>query len=473
MRRLAFVLSIGMAVCGMAQVRADSWPQFRGPNGAGRPDHEHKLPTRIGPDQNVLWKVSVPPGHSSPVIHGERIYLTAVRDKDLLTLALGRKTGKPLWEAKAPYQQLEKIHKIGSYAQSTPVTDGQVIISYFGSSGLLCYDPAGKQLWHRPMGPFKNDLGAGSSPILAGDKVILNQDHDIDSFLLAVDRRTGKTVWRVDRSEFPVSYASPVLWESGGQKQVVVSGSLRVVGYDLETGKEVWTVRGLARAVHMSPSVGPDGTLYVAGWTAGGDAGDRFDVPSFAEMLAQHDANKNGTLELEELPEGPLKQRFSMLDRNKDGHVTQAEYDFLRRVFNLAENRIIAIKPGGKGDVTKTHVVWSQRKYLPVVPSPLFYRGQLYLVKNGGILATLDAKTGQMTRQERLSGGGDYYASPVGGDGKVYVVSQRGSLTVVSAEAEWKELARARFDDEVYATPALVDGRIYLRTMQHLYCFGE
>jgi outer membrane protein assembly factor BamB len=234
----------------------------------------------------------------------------------------------------------------------------------------------------------------------------------------------------------------------------------------------VWTVRGLSRAVHMSPTVGPDGTIYAAGWTAGGDESDRFDLPTFDELLKDHDANKNGTLEYEEIPDGPLKSRFSMLDRDKDGHVTREEYDFLRRVFDKAMNRIVAIKPGGQGDITATHVLWSQRKHLPVVPSPLLFEGHLFLVKTGGILTTLDARTGKAVRQERLPNGGDYYSSPVGGDGKVYLLNERGQLAVVTAAGEWKMLHRARFGEDAYATPALVDGRIYLRTVGHLYCFG-
>src|SRR5208283_4789703 len=237
---------------------------------------------------------------------------------------------------------------------------------FFGSSGLVCYDMNGKLLWRRPLGPFKNDLGSGSSPILARDLVLLNQDHDIDSFLLAVDKRTGQTVWKVDRSEFPVGYATPVILEVNGKQQVVISASLRIVGYDLANGKELWTVHGMARAVHMSPTVGPDGTLYAVGWTSGGDDNDRFNVPTFDEMLAKHDANKNGTLEFDELPPGPLKERFSMLDRDKDGHVTREEYDFMRRVFSKAMNRMVAIKPGGQGDISGSHVLWSQRKHLPV-----------------------------------------------------------------------------------------------------------
>jgi outer membrane protein assembly factor BamB len=399
--------------------------------------------------------------------------LTAVRDKALLTLALDRATGKTLWEAEAPYKHLEKIHQIGSHAQATPVTDDERVVSFFGSSGLLCYDTAGKLVWHLPMGPFKNDLGAGSSPILVGDRVILNQDHDIDSFLIAVDKRTGQILWKVDRSEFPVGYATPVLWDVGGQKQIVVSGSLRIVGYDLETGRELWTVHGMARAVHMTPTVGPDGTLYVAGWTAGGDDNDRFDVPSFADMLARYDKNGNGTLEMDELPSGPIKDRFSMIDRDKDGHITKAEYEFMKRVFDGAKNRVLAIKPGGLGDISTSHVLWSQRKHLPVVPSPLYYRGHLFLVKNGGILTTLDARTGQPIKQARIPGPGDYYSSPVAGDGKVFLVNQRGQLTVVSGEGQWRVLHKANFEEDVYDTPALVDGKIYLRTRSQLYCFGS
>jgi outer membrane protein assembly factor BamB len=450
------------------------WSQFRGPGGRGSVDVHSPLPAEIGPDKNIVWKVPLPPGHSSPIVYGNRIYFTAVRDKKLLTIALDRASGKVVWEVEAPYQKLEKIHAIGSHAQATPVTDGERVVSFFGSCGLWCYRTSdGAQLWHLPLGPFKNDLGAGSSPILAGNLVVLNQDHDIDSFLIAVDIRTGKVAWKVDRSEFWVGYATPFLWDSAGHKQVVVAGSLRVVGYDLDTGKEVWTVHGMARAVHMTPTVGPDGTLYVAGWTGGGDETERFDVLTFDDMLAKYDSNKNGTLEDSEIPKGPIKERFQMIDRDKDGHITRAEWDFARRIFDGAMNRVTAIRPGGTGDITKSHVVWSQRKYLPVIPSPVYYREHLYLARNGGLATVLDARTGQPQRHERLFGAANYYSSPVAGDGKIYFASERGEVTVVGVEPEWKVLCKARFGEDIYATPVLLDGRIYLRTAGHLYCFGK
>src|SRR5206468_5343935 len=172
----------------------------------------------------VLWKTALPPGHSSPVVVGDRVYLTAVRQKRLLTLTLDRKDGRILWEAPAPAAVLEQVHRIGSHAQPTPAADAERVVSFFGSCGLFCYDRAGKQLWHRPMGPFKNDFGAGSSPILTGNRVILCQDHDQHSFLMALDVRTGEPVWKTDRSEFLRGYCTPVIWDVGGKKQVVVAG---------------------------------------------------------------------------------------------------------------------------------------------------------------------------------------------------------------------------------------------------------
>jgi outer membrane protein assembly factor BamB len=470
MPRLASLLLTALVA---SPLLAGSWPQFRGPGGSALAVGEQPLPAEIGPGKNVLWKTPLPPGHSSPVVHGDRIYLTAVQDKKLYTLGLDRASGRVLWRAEAPHKALEKIHAVGSHAQPTPAADGAYVVSFFGSAGLFCYDPDGKELWRVPLGPFKSEFGAASSPVLVDGKVLLNQDHDSDSFLAAYDVRTGKPLWKTDRSEFPVGYASPVVWQVDGKKQVVVAGTLRVVGYDLETGREVWTVRGLARISNMTPAVGPDNTLYVASWAAGADAGERIEVPPWADTVAQQDANKNGTLEAGELPDGPVKERYAQFDRDKDAKVTKAEWENMRDIFAAAVNRMVAIRPGGAGDVTRTHVLWEQPKQLPYIPSPLFCNGLLFLVKNGGFLAALDPKTGRSLKYDRVPGPANYYSSPVGGDGKVYVVSQRGELTVVSAEADWKVLHRARFNEDVFATPALVDGRVYLRTAEHLYCFGE
>ncbi len=473
MRLYAVMLAVAAVWLVPAPLDAGNWERFRGPNASGLAASGYALPTEIGPDKNVVWKTALPAGHSSPVIFGNRVYVTAVRGGRLLTIALTRDSGHIVWEREEPEVPLEEIHQIGSHAQSTPAADGRHVVSFFGSSGLSCHDAEGNLLWRKKMGPFKNNFGAGSSPIIVDGRVLLAQDHDTDSFLAAYDVHTGDELWKTDRSEFPRGYSSPVVWDNDGKQQVVVAGTLRIVGYDFDTGREAWTVTGISRIVNMTPLVGPDGILYVPAWAPGADDGDRIVTPPFAELAAAQDENADGTLAREEIPEGPLKHRFDQIDRDKSGQITAAEFESMRRVFDAAQNRLVAIKPGGAGDITKTHVLWSQSRNLPYCPSPVYAAGYLFMVKNGGIATSLDARTGEITRQGRVSGTGEYYSSPVAGDGKVYLLSRDGDLTVISADREWKVLAKSQFKEEAFATPALVDGRVFLRTAGHLYCFGE
>jgi outer membrane protein assembly factor BamB len=264
-----------------------------------------------------------------------------------------------------------------------------------------------------------------------------------------------------------------VIWEVEGRKQIVVAATLRVVGYDFDTGQELWTVRGISRCVCMTPVVGDDNRLYVAGWAAGGDPGAPIDVPLWKDALTR-DADQNGTLEESEAKAiSPVYQRFSQFDRDKSGGISEKEYVYFRGLFTAGKNSVIAIKPGGRGDLTDTHVAWEHRKALPFCASPLYAHGYVFTVKDGGICTSLNARTGQVLKTARLRGSGEYYASPVAGDNKVYLVDDTGRLTVISSYAEWTVLHEADFQEEVYATPALVDGRLYLRTAGQLYCFGD
>jgi len=451
---------------------AADWPQFRGPHGSAADPSIAKLPAEIAPEHNQIWKTALPPGHSSPIVIGPRLFVTAVRDKQLLTIGIDRQTGTIQWDSEAPYQKLEAIHQIGSHAQSTPCGDADCVISFFGSSGLFCHDHSGKRLWQKPMGPFVNDFGAASSPILIGERLILCQDHDLDSFLMCLDKRTGDILWKTDRSEFLRNSCTPVLWNNDGRMQVVVAATLRVVGYDLETGQEAWTVRGISRTVVSSPTVGPDGHLYLAGWAAGGDDAERIRVEAFDDELQLKDKNKNGSLEEAELKEGPVYQRFSQADRDKDGHLTRAEYELFRGLFDQGRNLVLSIKPGAQGESTETHVRWKQPKLVPFCASPLLVNNMVFTVKDGGIMQCLDAQTGKAIKPLRLEASGNYYASPVAGDGKIYLIDEQGRLTVLRADQTLQVLHTADFKEDTYGTPAIVDGRIYLRTAGHLYCFG-
>ena len=467
----AVVLS--SVVCSSVNSFAGDWPQFRGRLGTGVASTADKLPLEIGPEKHVVWRTELAPGHSSPAIVGNRIFATAVRDKRLFTICLDRETGKPQWEAEAEYEKLEAIHRIGSHAQSSPCADANCVISFFGSCGLHCYDHSGKLLWKRPMGPFVNDFGASSSPILIGNRIILCQDHDVGSFLMAIDKKSGEPLWKVDRSEFPRNASSPALWMNEGRPQVVIAATLRVIGYDLETGREAWTVRGISRSVSCTPSVGDDGHLYIAGWAAGGDENEPIRVEPFDDVAALRDADKSGTLEEQELEKGAVLQRYSQVDRNKDGHVTKAEYEQFRGLLDDGKNLVISIQQGAKGDATETHVRWKHPKLVPFCASPVFVNGLLFTIKDGGILQCLNTATGKPTKQLRLEASDDYYASPVAGDGKVYLFDEQGRLTVVSATDKFEVLHTAEFKEDVYSTPAILDGRIYVRTAKALYCFGE
>jgi outer membrane protein assembly factor BamB len=457
----------------MAKGADVAWPQFRGPNCSGRAEDGQPYPAEIGPQQNVLWRVPLPPGHSSVAIAGRHIFLTAVRDKTkLVTLALDRSTGQVLWEAEAPHEKLEAIHSIGSHAQPSPATDGRHVISFFGSAGMFCYDLGGRLIWHKRMGPFNNEFGAGTSPIIVEGRVILCQDHDTDSFLAAYEVETGKALWQTDRSEFPRNYCSPVILEVGGKKQIVIAATLRVCGYDFLDGKELWTVRGLSRSVCMTPVVDDEQVLYVAGWSAGADPGELIRVDPFDQVVGKLDLNRNGTLEKDEIQEGPFQPRFGQVDRDKTGSITRAEYEYYRGLFEKSRNVVMAIKPGAIGEATSTHVLWEHHRHVPFCASPLYYQGNLLTIKDGGILSCLNARTGAPLKQDRLEATGSYYASPVAGGGKVYLANERGKVTVIEAGPAARVLHTADFGEDIYATPALVEGKIYLRTTEHLYCLG-
>lgn len=455
----------------VSSVQAESnWPQFRGPGGLGI--GEGSPPLEFGVDKNIKWKVAVPHGHSSPCIWDGKVVLTGLDAGKLVTFCLDRTTGRELWRAVAPAEKIEGAHRIGSPAAPTPCADADFVYVYFGSYGVLAYDWSGKEAWRRPLPAPVVEFGTGASPILADGKVILVVDQDIGAYMTALDAKTGAEVWRVDRAEFRRGFSTPFVWRHDGIEELVVAGSLWVRGYDLKDGRQRWSVRGMARVSNASP-VAAAGVLLVSSWNVGGDEDDRVEMELYDAFAAANDGNKDGSFTKDEFPKGPVKDRYSQMDADKDGLVTKAEYEVMRGMFAQAANQLFAIKPGGTGDITDTHVVWQVNKHLPYVSSPIVANGRVFTMKNGGLASCYDARSGSpMYQAERVDASGDYYSSSVTADNRIYVTSQRGTVVVLDASSDTlKVLARNELREQVFASPAIVDDVLYLRTEKHLYAF--
>jgi outer membrane protein assembly factor BamB len=478
MRGLIAFVTVGiLAAMGFAADRPLAWPQFRGPGGSGVAD-DQKPPIEFGPDKNLKWKVPAPSGLSSPVVAGDKLLITAFDGGKLFTIAYRRVDGAEAWRREAPAKQIEPYHKTeGSPAASTVSTDGERIVTYFGSCGLFCYDLSGKQLWKFELPPagLPGDFGSGVSPILVEGLVILVRDQINDSRILALDAVTGSVRWEKKRQS-PVSYCTPVVWDTPDGKQVVAAGHGRMIGYDLKTGAEKWSFVGMPSGPCSSPVVA-DGTLFFAGWSPGGPDDKEFQMPTFDFLLKQADTNKDGVLSREEAQKTFLKDMFDSLDTNKDGKITREEWDAVLKFMAEGKNSAFGLRLGGTGDATTPHELWKKLKGLPYIPSALVYRGQCVMVKDGGLVTAYDAKTGkEVYVQERVAAPGRYYASPVAANGHIYFTSlDGGAVTVLKAGSDRPEVIakNPKLGERVAATPAIADNVLYIRTDKHVYAFAE
>ncbi len=273
--------------------RADELRYFRSDSGLGT-GAATSLPDRFDDSAQLVWRIPLAKGHSTPCVYGNAIYLTTYDDGKLFTVALDRATGKQLWSQAAPNTRIEPTHSTGGPAAATPACDGTRLYSFFGSYGLLCYDLGGDLLWSKPLGPFQDEFGAASSPVLVDGKLLLAEDHDADSFLLCLDATSGEPLWKTPREGLR-SYSTPAIWAVAGRKIAVVAGALQLTGYDLESGKPLWTIDGLARIVNTTPVV--DGNrLFVATWSPGADREGRIAMDPWFQAARKWDANGDGRI---------------------------------------------------------------------------------------------------------------------------------------------------------------------------------
>jgi outer membrane protein assembly factor BamB len=405
-----------LTLLAIVQIAAD-WPAFRGPQGSGVSD-ENGLPIRWSATENILWKKELPgPGASSPITVRNRVFITCYSgygvgkggDQQQLRrhlLCLDMKTGEVVWQrdvaARLPETRYSRFIAEHGYASSTAATDGERVYVFFGRTGVLAFDLDGKQLWQAKVGDDRNGWGSGASLVLLEDKVLVNASVESSS-LLALDKRSGKEIWRA--KEIVDSWSTPVLvTPPGGHQEVVINTPEAVMAFDPQNGRKLWECTGIGGSAATSTPVAMAGIVYVMGTGL----------------------------------EGPAT---------------------------------LAIRAGGRGDVTNTHILWKQKAGVGIC-SPVCYRGHLFWVN--GQVSCLNTETGQVVYRERLYDARQEYSSAVAADDKLYAFTRRNGAFVLSASGKFQRLAHNDLGDKnaFNGSPAISDGRILVRSDRFLYCIG-
>ncbi|HQZ27970.1 MAG TPA: PQQ-like beta-propeller repeat protein [Verrucomicrobiales bacterium] len=404
-----FCLAILLASTGSLW-SSENWPGWRGPRGDGTVLEAPGLPIGFSVTEDTVWKTEIPGiGHASPIIWQDRIFLVTADAETTARslLCLDRASGKVLWTRVVLEAPFEDIHRLNSHASSTPVTDGErVYVSFLDESEMFvaAYDFSGKELWRKTPGPFSSKHGYCSSPILWKGKVIINGDHDGDAYLVALDQKTGETLWKTDRPNKTRSYCTPIIREIEGRTEMILSGSLSVASYDPDTGKQIWII------------------------------------------------------------DGPTEQFVASLVYSED-------LKLLFLTCGFPQKHILAIRPDGIGNVTKTHVAWRDTVGAAYVPSPIVIDPYFIVIADNGVASCFVAATGEKLWRERLPG--SHSASLLAANGLAYFVSDEGIVSVVKPGPTFDVIAQSELGEKVSASPAVYENQLFLRGEKHLFCLAK
>ena len=435
MRIFRFIIFSLILLCLIIPLKAEDWPGWRGPRGDGT-SLEQNIPTKWSQNDNIAYKVEVPGiGHASPVILSDSVFLVTCDEKakERILLCLDRRSGRETWRRVVIRAPLEAIHRLNSRASSSPATDGMhVYVSFLEPSGkvvpaevvrkqsgglradntglpvhpghmcIAAYDLKGNRKWIARPGEYASVWGYCANPVVFEDTVIINGDHDGEAYIVALNRRTGKTLWKVPRKNRIRSHCTPLIRKLNGKTQMIVAGSHSIVSYDPRDGSRHWF------------TVGPKGRAVAS--------------PVFASGLF-----------------------------------------FVSAAYPSKE--MLALKPDGCGDVTKTHIAWRTRQSAPYVPSPIAVGDFFLAVSDSGIASCFEAKTGKRHWQKRMGKG--HSAAAVTAGGLVYFVSDVGITRVVRPGAQFELIAENPIGERCYASPAISRGQIFLRGKKHLFCIGK
>ncbi len=408
MKRWIWFVLLGAAVPAL-EARAQEWTRFRGPNGEGVSDAKGIPLTWT--EKDFRWRVKIPgENHCQPVIWGDKIFLTSALDqgRERLLVCLRKEDGKELWVKKSP-QETHRKHKFNSFSSGSAVVDQERVYAAWADPKryvVKAWDHSGKEIWSQDLGPFNSEHGHGSSPILYDGKLIVANDQIDDGFIIALDARTGKAVWKCPRRGCPkAAFGTPCILEKPGSPPQILTSSTAhgLSGIDARTGALLWEARVFEMRIVSSPVVAGDLVIGTSG--VGG---------------------------------GPTL--------------------------------LAAVRLGGKGDVTATHLAYRIERTAPYVPTPLIVGDRMYLISDKGIASLVQASTGKVLWTERL--GGNFFGSPVLIEGRIYCMSWEGECVVLEASEAFKVLAKNPLGEGTYSTPCVDGGRLYLKTFTHLICVG-
>lgn len=478
--------------CSCGKQKSDQiWPQFRGLNSSGVGSENSKAPVRFD-NSNLVWKIDLIAGVSSPVIWNNKLFLTGyVEDKkELSTICINRKNGKIVWQASVFPDTIEKYHSVSSPAQSSVVTDGNRIISFFGSCGLICYDMAGKMQWKYSMPCNRAQYGSATSPVIAGDKLILINDIGRNRYLLALDKYTGNVIWKTGFQTFNVPNlggdATPVIYKD----IIIVHRVGELAAYSATDGSRLWNYQLLTQG--SSTPIIADDKVVAACWSNSTEEQQRVQLPDFDNLLQKNDSDKNKKISRKEFPSdlmlytrpeimdlesssNYLRWYFSSFDINKDREIDRLEWitsiDSLKKTY-YKEAGLLAINPDSKGQISDSSIIWRVPEDVPEVPSPIFYKGRIYMIKDGGTITCVNPETGKVIYKSRIGNPGSYLASPVAANGLIYIFGYNGRLKILKAGDEFQIVAEHNFKENIGATSAIVGNTIYIRTKKTLMAYS-
>jgi outer membrane protein assembly factor BamB len=405
-----------------AGLQAGNWPAFQGPKGSGLTP-ETRLPVRWSGTENVRWKVPLPDrGNSSPIVWGDRVFITQAIEKEnrRTVMSLNRADGKVLWQSGTTYSDEDPTHQANPYCSASPVTDGERVIAWFGSAGVYCYDLNGKELWRCDLGKQSHEWGYAASPIIHGDLCFLNFGPGERTFLIALDKTTGKTIWKVDVPQVQPkertdgfagqtrgvigSWSTPIVIDAHGPEELIMSFPEQVRAFDPKTGKELWACDGLNPLIYSSPVYG-DGVVVAMG-------------------------GFQGTL--------------------------------------------VAVKPGGNGNVTATHRLWKRERNKNQLGTGVIHDGYFYVLDTPGIAECLELNTGKLVWEKRVNGAGpknESWSSMILAGDKIYVLNQSGDTIILRASPKFEIIGVNSIGNELTnASLAVSDGELFIRTHQNLWC---